>query len=324
VFDHLETGSDFVAEKTLRSSVSLSGVGLHTGAPVQITTHPAAAGNGILFRRQDLLSTDGAARQSAELSKVTINAHPKAVSRTALGTTLTNEHGVSVNTVEHLMAAFAGLEIDNALVEISGPELPIMDGSAEPFITILDQAGLRSLPARRLALRIKQRVAVKDGDHWIYLTPNSDASDYACHMDVMVDFEDAAIGRQHAVFDMGAQHFRQTIAAARTFCNKSDVDLMHERGLALGGSYDNAIVVDNGKVLNKGGLRFDGEFVLHKALDLIGDLYLLGRPIIGLVTAFKPGHDLNNRLTKALLEAPDSYELVEIPVVQTPAMRAEA
>ncbi len=329
VFDQLDSMAGYqaakaVCEKTVRACVSLTGVGLHTGASVSLTIHPAAARSGILFRRADLLTSGSAEKQSVELEKITIAVHPQAVIRTSLGTSLANEHGVFVNTVEHLLSAFAGMGIDNALVEVHGPEVPIMDGSAEPFIKAIEAVGLRELSAPRQALRILKKIAVKDGDRWIYLTPNAAATDSQCHLDVLVDFEDPSIGRQQAVFDFSPSHFRQSIAQARTFCHASDVALMHERGLALGGSMDNAIVVDKGQVLNEGGLRFDGEFVMHKALDLIGDLYLLGRPLIGQVTAYKPGHDLNTRLVKALVAQPDAWVLEDLREIPAEAMQAEA
>jgi len=329
MFDQLDLASEFETEKTVRACVFMQGVGLHTGKQVSLTIHPAAARSGILFRRADLLANVSAEKQSAELGKVTIAVHPKAVTRTSLGTTLANGHGVLVNTVEHLLSAFAGLGIDNALVEVHGPEIPIMDGSAEPFIKALEAVGLRELAAPRQAIRILKKIAVKDGDRWIYLTPNQDGinpqgNDTGCHLDVLVDYDDPSIGRQQAVFDFSPTHFRQSIARARTFCNRRDVELMHERGLALGGSMDNAIVVEDGRVLNEGGLRFDGEFVMHKVLDLIGDLYLLGHPLIGQVTAYKPGHDLNTRLTQALIAQPDAWVMEDLREIHAQPMKAEA
>ena len=234
------------------------------------------------------------------------------LSSTQLGTTLTNDFGIEISTVEHLMAAFAACGVDNVFVEVDNAELPIMDGSSEPFLTLLQKAGLRTLNRARLAWRVKEKISIQDGDRWAYILPHADEADTRFEIDVLVDYVDPAIGKQRASMVVSPEDFRDNVAAARTFCYLSDVEAMHARGLALGGSYDNAIVVNNGRIENEGGLRLENEFARHKALDLLGDLYLLARPIQGKVTAFKPGHDMNTRLARAILDNPDKVELIAI------------
>lgn len=285
---------------------------------------PAPAGTGIIYRRLDLLTCDSVDAQSDSLSQISIKATPEAVCSTRLGTTLVNDFGVEISTVEHLMAAFAGYGVDNAIVEVEGPEVPIMDGSSEPFLRLIEEAGLRELNAERLALRIKEKIAVQDGDRWAYIVPATEDEDLTCEIDVLVDYDDPAIGKQRASFAVTPASFRDEVAAARTFCYLSDVEAMRARGLALGGSYDNAIVVNNGRIENEGGLRRENEFAYHKALDLFGDLYLLGRPLLGKVIAFKPGHDLNTQLAKAIADNMDKVEIVSLSDVAATDVRVQA
>lgn len=313
MFDQLDISRSAVSETTLRSSVSCEGIGLHTGRPVVLRLIPAPAGTGIVFRRQDLLTCRSLEAQPESLAQVSIRAIPDSVRETQLGTTLVNDHGVSIATTEHLMAAFAGLGVDNALVEVEGPEVPIMDGSSAPFITLIDKAGLRALSTPRRAIRILDTIEVRDGDRWARALPSLDAGDLGWGIDVTVDYADPAIGCQRAGFTVTPRTFRDLVAPARTFCNRKDVEAMHARGLALGGSFDNAIVVNDGRIENDGGLRVENEFAHHKALDVIGDLYLLGCPIIGRIAAYKPGHDLNTRLAQAIAAQPDSVALVSLP-----------
>ena len=312
MFDQVDNSSTHVSEMTVRATASCSGIGLHTGKTVTLSILPAPAGTGIIFRRVDLLTCNSLDAQAKSLAMVSIKAAPEAVCATQRGTTLANEHGIEISTVEHLMAAFAGYGIDNAIIEVNGPELPIMDGSSEPFLQLIEKAGLRRLGQPRLALRITEKIAVQDGDRWAYILPLAEQDESACHIDVLIDFNDPAIGKQRASFTVSPQAFRDEVSAARTFCYLSDVEAMQARGLALGGSYDNAIVVNNGQIENDGGLRRENEFAYHKALDLLGDLYLVGRPLLGRVTAFKPGHDLNTRLARAILDNPDKVEVISM------------
>lgn len=286
---------------TLRASVSCEGIGLHSGQPVTLTMTPAPAGTGILFRRRDLLKSAGPETQASGLERITIAATPHAVTATTLGTVISNRHNVSVSTIEHVMSAFAGCGVDNVIVEINGPEVPIMDGSSEPFVAMIEKVGRRDLPAPRTALRLTKKVRIEKGDSYIEAEPLS-ADDDSTLIDVTVDFADPAIGRQSVLIDGKAGDYRAAIAAARTFCDLRDVEYMRSKGLALGGSLDNAIVVSEGTILNKEGLRFEGEFVRHKALDLIGDLFLLGAPLLARITAYKPGHELNTSFAKAVLD----------------------
>ncbi len=312
MFDQIDMSTSVTREVTLKTSVSCEGIGLHCGEKVKMNLLPAPAGTGIIFRRVDLLTCNSLDAQAASLSQVSIAVSPAAVTSTQLGTTLVNGYGIEISTVEHLMAAFAGYGVDNVIVEVDNAELPIMDGSSEPFLKLIDKAGLRELNSPRLALRIKEKISVQDGDRWTYALPHADETETAQEIDVLVDYVDPAIGKQRASLHVSPSEFRDRVAPARTFCYLSDVEAMRNRGLALGGSYDNAIVVNNGRIENEGGLRLDNEFALHKALDLLGDLYLLGHPIQGKITAFKPGHDMNTRLAKAVLDNPDKVELVSI------------
>ncbi len=324
MFDQFDNSSSFARELTLKTTAVCEGVGLHCGETVTMKIMPAPVGTGIIFRRIDLLTCNSLDAQAASLNQISIKACPTAVTSTQLGTTLTNEFGIEISTVEHLMAAFAGYGIDNAIVEVDNAELPIMDGSSDPFIAMIEEAGIRPLNSPRMAWRVKEKIAVQDGDRWAYILPHADEHNTAQEIDVLVDYVDPAIGKQRATISVSPDAFREQVAPARTFCYLSDVEAMHARGLALGGSYDNAIVVNNGQIENEGGLRLDNEFALHKALDLLGDLYLLARPIQGRIASFKPGHDLNTRLAKALLENLDKVELVEVELNETEQAHARA
>ncbi len=321
MFDQLDMGASSNSELTLKDAVSCLGHGLHSGRDVTLTLRPALAGTGIVFRRIDLLASENVHDQPDELARISVKASPANVATTTLGTTLANEHGVSISTVEHLLAAFAGFGLTDVMVELNGPEVPIMDGSSEPFVALIDQAGVCAVATPRRALRIIEKISVQQGDRWAYILPTGEDE---MTLDVLVDFPDPAIGRQSVSFDVTPEIFRADVSAARTFCNLKDVETMREQGLALGGSEDNAIIVNDGAVLNAGGLRFESEFAMHKALDLLGDLYLLGLPIAGHVMAFKPGHDLNVQLAQAVMDAigTGAVELVELGVVA--ASRATA
>ncbi|WP_306254055.1 UDP-3-O-acyl-N-acetylglucosamine deacetylase [Parvularcula sp. IMCC14364] len=311
-------------QTTVRTSVSCAGTGLHCGEQVNMQLHPAPAGTGIIFRRIDLLTCNSLDAQAASLHQVSIKASPANVAGTQLGTSLVNDHGIEISTVEHLMAAFAGYGVDNVIVEVDNAELPIMDGSAEPFLKLIERAGLRQLNSPKFALRIKEKISVQDGDRWAYALPLDEDEVPGFNIDVLVDYIDPAIGKQRASMTVTPAEFQANVAPARTFCYLSDVEAMRARGLALGGSYDNAIVVNNGQIENEGGLRLSNEFASHKALDLLGDLYLLGMPLQGRVTAFKPGHDMNTRLARAILDNPDKVELVSVSNADAESVRAQA
>ena len=299
--------------RTLRASAALSGIGLHTGRPVTLTLLPATAGTGILFRRSDCLRADDPRPQAERLAEVTVRAHPGAVCQTQLGTVIANAAGTTVATVEHLLAALAGAGIDHAICELDGPEVPIMDGSSAPFSQLVRRVGTRALPDDRRALLIEAPIRAELGDAWAEIVPLDPREPMGCPMEVTVDYPDRLIGRQHLSLAGSRDAFVSEITAARTFCYLADVEAMRARGLARGGSLENAIVVADGAILNEDGLRFDGEFVRHKALDLIGDLHLLGRPLIGRLTAYKPGHALNTKLAAAIA-ASDDARLVTVPV----------
>jgi UDP-3-O-[3-hydroxymyristoyl] N-acetylglucosamine deacetylase len=285
-------------QKTLSQPVSFYGIGLHTGRAVTMTVKPAAANHGIVFKRVDVTNKDNI-----------IPARHANVVDTRLCTVIGNQDGVSVGTIEHVMAAFAGCGIDNALVEVDAPELPIMDGSAREFTERFDQAGIAAQAAPRKALKIKKDIVVTDGAKRASLTPSS-LPVYAG----TIEFDHAAIGVQTYEMKLVNGNFRHDMADCRTFCMAEDVEAMRKAGLALGGSLHNAIVVDDIGVMNEDGLRCTDEFIRHKLLDAIGDLYLAGGLIIGRYDAVRPGHDLNAKLVAALLADDSAYEIVDLYV----------
>jgi UDP-3-O-[3-hydroxymyristoyl] N-acetylglucosamine deacetylase len=280
-------------QRTLKTATRTTGVGLHTGARVDLGLRPAAPDTGIVFHRTDLPQP------------VTIPARATNVGDTRLSSTL-KQDTASISTVEHLMSALAGLGIDNLHVDVAGPEIPIMDGSAGPFVFLLQSAGIVEQNAPKRYLRIKSTVEVTDGDKWARFEPFD-----GFRLDFTIDFPHPVFGSEnrHVVVDFAHDSYVKEVARARTFGFMQDVEAMRAAGLALGGSLQNAIVLDETRVLNSEGLRYDNEFVKHKVLDAIGDLYLLGHPLIGQYTAFKSGHALNNALARALLARPDAFEL---------------
>jgi UDP-3-O-[3-hydroxymyristoyl] N-acetylglucosamine deacetylase len=280
-------------QRTLKGAVGFTGTGLHTGRPVRMTVHPASADYGIWFRRTDL---DGNAL---------IPALWDAVTPVALCTMIENETGASVSTIEHLMAAFAGCGIHNALVEIDGPEVPILDGSAARFVAAFLKRGLRVLDAPVRALEILAPVEVTDGLASARLVPAR-----MLEIDFHIDFTDAAIGMQSNRLSMSNGAFVRELADCRTFCRQSDVDMMRASGRAIGGSLSNAVVVDGDRVLTPGGLRHRDEPVRHKMLDALGDLALAGAPILGRYEGNRAGHALTNRLLRALFARPDAFRMV--------------
>lgn len=300
-----------IKQRTLKSIVQATGVGLHTGKKVTLTMRPAAANTGVIYRRTDLTPV------------VDFPADAKSVQDTLLCSCLVNERNVRISTVEHLNAALAGLGIDNIIIEVDAPEVPIMDGSASPFVFLLLDAGIEELNTAKKFLRLKEAVRVEEGDKWAELSPFN-----GFRLDFTIDFNHPAIdaSTQRYRLDFSADSFVQQISRARTFGFMRDIEHLQSRGLCLGGSFDCAIVVDDYRVLNEDGLRFDDEFVRHKMLDAIGDLFMCGHNIIGAFTAFKSGHALNNKLLQAVLKKQQAWEYVtfqdeaELPVAfKTPS-----
>ena len=281
-------------QRTLKTAIRATGVGLHTGDKVYMTLRPAAVNSGITFRRVDLDEP------------VDIPADPLLVGETMLGTTLIKD-GVKVATVEHLLAALAGLGIDNINIDLSAPEVPIMDGSAGPFIFLLQSAGIEEQNAAKRFIRIKKTIRVEDGDKWAELRPFN-----GFKVDFEVYFNHPVFNKidQRAQIDFSSSSFLKEVSRARTFCFLRDVEALRERNLTLGGSMDNAIVLDDYRILNEDGLRYSNEFVIHKILDAIGDAYLLGHGLIGELRAYKSGHELNNKLLRALLANESAWEKV--------------
>lgn len=284
-----------IKQRTLKRIVQATGVGLHTGKKVTLTMRPTPANTGVIYRRTDLNPP------------VDFPADAKSVRDTMLCTCLVNEDDVRISTVEHLNAALAGLGIDNIVIEVNAPEIPIMDGSAAPFVFLLLDAGIEELRTAKKFIRIKETVRVEDGDKWAEMRPYN-----GFKLDFTIDFNHPAIdaSTQRYKLDFSAESFMSQISRARTFGFMRDIEYLQSKGLCLGGSFDCAIVVDDYRVLNDDGLRFEDEFVRHKMLDAIGDLFMCGYNIIGEFTAFKSGHALNNKLLQAVLAKESAWEFV--------------
>ena len=295
-----------IQRTTLASAAVCAGVGLHTGARVRMAMKPAPVGAGVVFQRTDL-----------DLEDCVVPARWDSVRSTDLGTTLVNEDGASVATVEHLMAALAGLGVDDLVIELDGPEIPAMDGSARPFIELLLHAGLSATAAPRRAIQVLRPVRVEEGGRRAELLPALHSA-----IDVEIDFDDPTIGRQSFAFDVTPDSFIELVAPARTFGFRRDYEKLVSMGLARGGSMDNAIVIEEDGVANPEGLRFADEFVRHKALDALGDLYLAGLPILGLYKALRPGHGLNNRVLAALFADQANYKIVSMRETAVAARQA--
>ncbi len=283
-------------QHTLKSEISLEGTGLHSGARVSMTLRPAAAGEGIKFVRTDIREQDNV-----------IPARWDLVVDTRLCTMIGNADGVSVGTIEHLMAALRGCAIDNAIVELNGPEVPVMDGSAAPFVELIDRAGMQAQAAPRRVIRVLSEIMVEEGDKFARLTPDEN-SVFAGR----IDFAHPSIGVQTREIKLLNGNFRHDIAGARTFGFLHEVETLRRNGLARGGSLENAIVLDDGGILNPGGLRHDDEFIRHKMLDAVGDLYLAVAPIIGAYDGHKAGHALNNTLLRKLFATDGAWKAAEI------------
>jgi UDP-3-O-[3-hydroxymyristoyl] N-acetylglucosamine deacetylase len=281
-------------QRTLKNTIRASGVGLHTGKKVLMTLRSAPPNTGIVFRRTDLDSP------------VDIRAHAENVGETMLGTTLVRGDA-KVATVEHLLSAFAGLGIDNAFVEVTAPEVPIMDGSAGPFVFLLQSAGIEEQSAPKRFIRIKRRLRVEDGDKWAEFEP---FDGFKVNFEIEFNHPMFKKRSQTASMDFSTTSFLKEVSRARTFGFMRDLESLRARNLALGGNMDNAIVLDDFRVLNEDGLRYEDEFVKHKILDAIGDLYLLGHSLIGEFSGFKSGHALNNRLLRTLIADQSLWEEV--------------
>lgn len=292
-----------IRQRTLQRAVESTGIGLHSGAKVHLVMRPAPANTGIVFRRVDLDPV------------VDIPARAELVRETTLCTCLVTDDGVRLSTVEHIMSAIAGLGIDNAIIEVDSPEIPVMDGSAAPFVYLLQQAGIEELSAAKRFIRIKQPVRVEDGDKWAEFSPHT-----GYRIDFTIDFNHPAIAsdKQHKTVELSSANFVKTVSRARTFGFMRDFEYLQANNLARGASLDNAIGLDEYRILNEDGLRYEDEFVTHKILDAVGDLYMAGYSIVGQYSAYKSGHHLNNQMVRALLQQTEAWELVSFEQAESP------
>lgn len=283
-------------QHTIANSVSVTNTGLHSGQPVTLTLRPAEPNHGIVFVRTDLPDMPH------------IPAQASLINSTHLSSNL-QQDGVQIATVEHLLSALAGMSVDNVLIEVNAAEVPIMDGSAADYVQLIDQAGRAEQSQLRHYLRLTDTIKVSDGDKWASLSPYE-----GYRLDFEIDFAHPVVNQsvQTASIELTEANYRSQVSLARTFGFAKDIDYLRQNNLALGGSLDNAIVVDDDKILNPTGLRLADEFVKHKILDAIGDLSLMGHPLLAHYQAFKSGHGLNNRLAKAVLSEPNSFEIVTI------------
>jgi len=284
-----------IRQRTVSKIIKATGVGLHTGKKVTITLKPAHANTGVIYKRTDLKP------------EVVFVADASSVRDTMLCTCLINKDGVRLSTVEHLNAALAGLGIDNIIIEVDAPEIPIMDGSAAPFVYLLQEAGVKELNAAKKFLRVKQTVRVEDGDKWAEFRPYN-----GFKLDFTINFNHPVVSQHpNYVLDFSTQKFITEISRARTFGFLKEIEYLQSQGLCLGGSMDCAIALDEYGVMNPDGLRFEDEFVRHKTLDAIGDVFMCGHNIIGEMVAYKSGHALNNKLLQTLLSRQEAWEYIE-------------
>lgn len=297
-----------IKQKTFKSSISCTGVALHSGKKVSMTLLPGEINSGIVFKRTDI------AGGGAEIPATWDN-----VVETMLCTTLGNKDGVTISTVEHLMAALAGMGIDNAVIEVNGPEVPVMDGSAAPFIFLVECAGTVEQDAPRRFIRILKAVMVEEGEKSASIVP---ADDFTVDFDI--DFDSAAVARQSISVGMNADSFKNEVSRARTFGFLHEVEALRAAGLAKGGSLDNAVVVSGDKVINEDGLRYDDEFVRHKVLDAVGDLYLAGGPLLGHFHGHCSGHAANNTLLRTLFADKDAWVYEEMTVADLSTAKKRA
>lgn len=293
-----------VRQRTLKQPIRASGIGLHSGRKVFMSLLPAAVDTGIVFRRTDL-DPAGEVPAAAQLLREAV-----------MCSTLVNDAGVKIATIEHLMSAFAGLGIDNCIVELSAAELPIMDGSSGPFVYLIQSAGIHEQEAPKRFLRIRQPVQVSDGDKWARFEPYE-----GYRLTFSIDFQHPVFraSAQNAMVEFSSAAYVKEVARARTFGFLRELDMLRASNLGLGASLDNVVALDEFRVVNHDGLRYDDEFVRHKILDAVGDLYLLGAPVIGAYTAYKSGHALNNKLVRAVLDDPASFEFVTYEDQAVPA-----
>ena len=291
-----------IRQRTLKNAIRATGVGLHTGEKIYLTLRPAPANTGIVFCRVDLNPP------------VQIRASLENVGETRLSTTLV-KGGARISTVEHLLSAMAGLGIDNAYVDLSAPEVPIMDGSAGPFVFLIQSAGIEEQRASKRFIRIKRAVEVRDGDKTARVDP---FDGFKVGFTIEFDHPVFKSNTRHSEIDFSATSFVKEVSRARTFGFIAEIEQLHERELALGGSIDNAVVLDDYRVLNEDGLRYRDEFVKHKILDVIGDLYLLGSGMIGAFSGYKSGHELNNKLLRTLMDDVTAWERVTFDKVTPP------
>ena len=282
-----------INQQTLSDTILINGIGLHSGLNISMKLIPAEADFGIRFYRTDLKNNN------------IVKALWSNVTNTRLCTTISNESGTKISTIEHLMSALSGLHIDNLRIEINGPEVPIMDGSSIKFVDLIDQTSTQILNKKRKILKIKKNIKVENNNSSVELKPNNQFS-----IDFAIDFPSELISKQSCQLQLVNGNYKTDIASARTFGFEKDVDMLRSNGLALGGSLDNAVVVGENKILNSDGLRFKDEFVRHKILDSIGDLYLAGAPIQGYFLGNKSGHHLNNLLLRSLFADKNNYEYI--------------
>ncbi|MAE52462.1 MAG: UDP-3-O-[3-hydroxymyristoyl] N-acetylglucosamine deacetylase [Micavibrio sp.] len=281
-------------QKTLEKSVTCKGVGLHSGSKITMDLCPAEPGTGIAFVRTDVTDRDNI------IPVIYDN-----VVDTRLCTVIANDDGVSVGTIEHVMSALRAMNIDNVIIKIDGAEVPIMDGSALPFVDMINEGGIRLQDAPKVSIKVLREVRYEEDGKWVSLKPSDVAS-----FEGVIDFEQPVIGQQKYTISLLNGNFLHDIAGARTFCFEQEVEMMRAAGLARGGSLDNAIVLTDTSVINEDGLRYDDEFIRHKLLDAIGDIYLAGAPVIGAYESYKAGHYMNNKLLHALFADTDNYEIV--------------
>ena len=289
----IDISNNFNNQQTIAEPIFIKGIGLHTGIDVSIKLCPAEADYGIKFIRKDIVANN------------IVDALWSNVTNTNLSTTISNKYGVSVSTIEHLMSALSGLHIDNIKIEISGPEVPIMDGSSIKFVDMIDKTSTKTLNKKRKILKVKKNIKVEKDNTSAELKPNTQFS-----IDFEIDFPSKFVSQQSCQLQLINGNYKTDIASARTFGFEKDVDILRSNGLALGGSLENAVVIGENKILNSDGLRFKDEFVRHKILDSIGDLYLAGAPIQGYFFGNKSGHHLNNLLLKSLFADKNNYEYI--------------
>lgn len=284
-----------ILQKTINSKISCSDIGLHSGEKVSMTLHPAPEDSGIIFNRTDIKD-----KKQAKISAKYDN-----VTQTNLGTVIENKFGIKLSTIEHFMAAIWGCGIDNLIIDINAAEVPIMDGSSEPFVFLIECAGIKTQKEPRKFIEILKKIRFEEDDKFVEISPSKDFS-----FNLHIDFNHKKIGKQNFIYKKGLNSFKNDISRARTFGFKHEIEQLHKMGLAKGGSLDNAILIDDNGVVNKGGLRYKDEFARHKALDFIGDIYLAGYHILGHFEASKSGHSVNNKALRNLFNDKSAWRII--------------